>query len=146
MSEKRAKQERQAARKAEADLLDKQASHVENKIKSTGTIGSSKKPQLIKKDQELLVTYDELRSKGATGDGRPIIPVATEANPRGGWDHILKDADFYAVQRGEVCAKCLQWQKVGIMSPVCLWREPKFSGRMIGCGHQKEMSIDLNYI
>jgi hypothetical protein len=128
-----------ADQKYERELLEKNADRVGNLIKNTGTIGSSKKPQLIPKDKELLVTFDQLGDKGG-GEGRPVIPIAIEPNGAGGWDYILTPADYHYVKEGKVCAKCLQWQDSSIMTPTCRWL-----GKTRGCGHEKILSVDLNY-
>ncbi len=130
------------AQREERNTVERAGQHVEDKIKSEGTIGSDKTPQLINKYTELQVTFDQL-ADSESSESRPIIPIAAERNSRGGVDWILTEPDYWKVKSGKNCAKCLQPQSE-IMTPTCHWKNARLEG-LTGCGHVRNLEFDMSY-
>jgi len=126
------------ADRRKADQMDRNTERVDKKVAKTGTIGSDKHAVLIDKGADLAVTLDQLRDPGRQ-EFRPVIPVATEYNQFGGFDHILTPADYSLVKDGKVCSKCLEWQS-DVFTQKCTWR-----GRDVGCGHVRNLELDMDY-
>lgn len=120
------------------EQAERNVERVDKQVKNTGTIGSSKKAVIGDKGSEVIATFDQLNDLRAD-EYRPVIPVRTELNEFGGWDHILTAADYHLVKEGRVCAKCLEWQE-DVWTPTCRWR-----GKDRGCGHERNIDLDLAY-
>lgn len=120
------------------EQAERNVERVDKKVKETGTIGSSKTAVIGDKGSDVIVTFDQLNDFRAD-EYRPVIPVRTERNRFGGWDHILTPADYHLVKEGRVCAKCLEWQETA-WTPTCTWR-----GKGRGCGHERNIDLDLAY-
>lgn len=129
------------AQRREREQLERNAEVVENRIKNTGTIGSDKPMHVTDKNRELRVTYDQMKSDSMV-DGEPIIPVAVERRPDGGFDYVLTEPHYHAVKQGKVCGQCLEWQENPYSEGYCMWRGKKLQP-LNGCGHYREINYDL---
>lgn len=121
------------------DQLQHNKSIVEKAERRTTTEGVGSNPQLLTKDAQVPVTFDQMSDKKGE-EWAPIIPIAFEKNSRGGVDWILTPYQYAMVMQGKVCAKCLEWQDDRIQTLTC-----RFRGKDYGCGHKRNIDTDIMY-